>query len=141
MNPLQPHKLRIFLIEDDEIDAENVRRALIESERPITLDVARDGQEAIDRIRSGAQSLEHTVILLDLNMPRMNGIEFLEALRNEETHSSTPVVVLTTSDSERDKVQAYGFNVAGYILKPVTFKEFVKIMKVIESYWRMQEFP
>lgn len=133
--------LNVFLVEDDEIDAENVRRAFAETENPPTLWSARDGEEALEKLKAGEIPLQHTVILLDLNMPRMNGIEFLEALRNLPQFAHLPVVVLTTSDAEQDRVRAYGFNVAGYLLKPVAYGMFVELMGVVEAYWRAQEFP
>lgn len=133
--------LNVFLIEDDEIDVENIRRAFRESDTPPHLSIAQDGQEAIEMLEAGEVPRDHLIILLDLNMPRMNGIEFLGELRKNKRYARVPVVVLTTSDAERDKLQAYELNVVGYILKPVTFPSFVSHMKTIEAYWRLQEFP
>jgi CheY-like chemotaxis protein len=80
-------------------------------------------------------------VLLDLNMPKMNGIEFLRELRNDPDLRLTPVVVLTTSDDERDRVDAYNLNVAGYILKPVTLMNFVEAMATLNKYWSLVEMP
>ena len=80
-------------------------------------------------------------MLLDLNMPRMNGIEFLRELRADPDLHSTVVVVLTTSDEERDKVEAYNLNVAGYLVKPVTFVSFVETMATLNKYWTLVELP
>jgi CheY-like chemotaxis protein len=74
-------------------------------------------------------------------MPRMNGIEFLRELRKDPALHSTPVVVLTTSNDERDKVEAYNLNVAGYLLKPVTFVNFVEVMAALNKYWTLVELP
>jgi CheY-like chemotaxis protein len=81
------------------------------------------------------------LILLDLNMPRMNGIEFLRAIRADPELRSLPVVVLTTSNDERDKIDAYDLNVAGYLLKPVTFTDFVDLMAALNKYWMLVEMP
>ncbi|HEY0139235.1 MAG TPA: response regulator, partial [Nannocystis sp.] len=81
------------------------------------------------------------LILLDLNMPRMNGIEFLRELRADPALRSSSVVVLTTSNEERDKIEAYQFNVAGYLLKPVTFGNFVDVMAALDKYWTLVEMP
>ncbi|PRQ05408.1 response regulator [Enhygromyxa salina] len=133
--------LNVFLIEDDEIDVENIRRAFRESATPPNLSTAKDGQQAIEMLEAGEVPRDRLVILLDLNMPRMNGIEFLGELRKTERFARSPVVVLTTSDAEQDKLRAYQHNVVGYILKPVTYPSFVSHMKTIEAYWRLQEFP
>ena len=84
---------------------------------------------------------ERRVILLDLNMPKMNGLEFLRELRDDPKLKPLTVVVLTTSDDERDRVEAYNLNVAGYILKPVTFTAFVEVMAALNKYWTINEFP
>ena len=80
-------------------------------------------------------------MLLDLNMPRMNGIEFLRALRADPELRATTVVVLTTSNDERDRVDAYDLNVAGYLLKPVTFSNFCEVMAALNKYWALVEMP
>ena len=80
-------------------------------------------------------------MLLDLNLPRMNGIEFLQELRADEQLRRTTVVVLTTSDDEGDKDAAFAMNVAGYLLKPVTFASFVDLMSALERYWTQAEMP
>ncbi|MCA9686750.1 MAG: response regulator [Myxococcales bacterium] len=137
----QANPLRLFLIDDDEIDVENVRRALLENEAMFELAVACDGEQALAMLESGQVDPHELIVLLDLNMPRMNGTEFLRALRESERFRRLPVVVLTTSDDDRDKVEAYELNVAGYMLKPVTFTAFVDTMAAVEAYWRLQEFP
>jgi hypothetical protein len=74
-------------------------------------------------------------------MPKMNGIEFLQELRKDEGLRPTPVVVLTTSDEDQDRVEAYRLNVAGYILKPVTFSNFAEVMAALNKYWALCEIP
>jgi CheY-like chemotaxis protein len=92
-------------------------------------------------LRDGRVPRSRRIILLDLNMPRMTGIEFLRELRSDSALQSTPVVVLTTSNDERDKVEAYNLNVAGYLLKPVTFLNFVELMAALNKYWARVELP
>lgn len=133
--------LQILLVEDDEIDVENVQRAFANTDPPSVITVARDGRQALDLLASRQIPTDNLLILLDLNMPRMNGIEFLQALRADDMFNHLPVVVLTTSDAEPDKVSAHNLNVAGYMLKPITFDDFVTTLDAVETYWRLQECP
>jgi CheY-like chemotaxis protein len=133
--------LNILLVEDDQVDVMNVTRAFERNKIANPLFVAGDGIEALAMLRSGKIPRERRLVLLDLNMPRMNGIEFLRALRADEELQLTPVVVLTTSDDERDKINAYNLNVAGYLLKPVTFVNFVEAMAALNKYWTLVELP
>ncbi len=133
--------LNILLVDDDEVDVMNVRRAFQKAHITNPLFVAHDGLEALELLRRDALPCGRRLVLLDLNMPRMNGIEFLRALRADPALHATPVVVLTTSDDERDKVDAYDLNVAGYLLKPVTFGSFVEIMVALNKYWTLVEMP
>ncbi len=133
--------LNILLVEDDEVDVMNVRRAFQKNNITNPLFVAGDGEEALARLRSGEIPLERRIVLLDLNMPRMNGIEFLRELRADPALAATTVVVLSTSNDERDKVDAYHLNVAGYLLKPVTFNNFCEVMATLNKYWTLVEMP
>ena len=133
--------LNILLVEDDQVDVMNVKRAFERNRITNPLFVAADGIEALEMLRSGEVPNDRRLILLDLNMPRMNGIEFLRELRADPELRATPVVVLTTSDDERDKVDAYNLNVAGYLLKPVTFINFVELMAALNKYWTLVELP
>jgi CheY-like chemotaxis protein len=133
--------VNILLVEDDEVDVMNVRRAFQKNDIRNPLWVAGNGLEGLDLLRGGDIPRERRLVLLDLNMPRMNGIEFLRELRADPALRLTPVVVLTTSDDERDRVDAYGLNVAGYILKPVTFSSFVEAMATLNRYWTLVEYP
>lgn len=133
--------LNILLVEDDQVDVMNVQRAFAKNRIANPLYVAGDGLEAFEMLRAGKVPRERRIILLDLNMPRMNGIEFLRALRADPELMLTPVVVLTTSDDERDKINAYNLNVAGYLLKPVTFINFVEVMAALNKYWTLVELP
>lgn len=133
--------LNILLVEDDQVDIMNVKRAFDKNRITNPLYVATNGLEALEMLRSNAVPPDRRLILLDLNMPKMTGIEFLRALRADRELSATPVVVLTTSNDERDKIDAYNLNVAGYLLKPVTFINFVEVMAALNKYWTLVELP
>ena len=133
--------LHILLVEDDQIDQMNVKRAFERNKIMNPLYIAENGLEALEMLRDGRVPDERRLILLDLNMPKMNGIEFLRSLRADENLSATPVVVLTTSNDEQDKVHAYNLNVAGYLLKPVTFTNFVELTAALNKYWTLVEMP
>lgn len=145
MNTERP--LNILLVEDDELDVMNVQRAFKKNNITNPLYVAGNGLEALDMLRGkpneAGQTIPHDrrIILLDLNMPKMGGIEFLRELRADPELRAITVIVLTTSDEERDKVDAYNLNVAGYILKPVTLPAFVEIMATLNKYWTVSELP
>ncbi len=133
--------LNILLVEDDDIDVMNVKRAFEKNKIANPLFVAGNGIEGLELLRSPEYPRERRLVLLDLNMPKMNGIEFLRALRADPELVATAVVVLTTSNDDRDRVEAYNLNVAGYILKPVTFMNFVEAMATLNKYWTLVEFP
>ena len=133
--------LHILLVEDDDVDVMNVRRAFQRNNITNPIHVASNGLEALQLLRGGQVPADRRLILLDLNMPKMNGIEFLRELRADPQLAHVPVVVLTTSNDERDKVDAYNLNVAGYLLKPVTFGNFVDLMAALNKYWTLVELP
>jgi CheY-like chemotaxis protein len=133
--------LNILLVEDDKIDVMNVRRAFEKVNITNPLFVASNGLEALELLRGGTIPSSNRLVLLDINMPKMNGIEFLRELRADAELHSTCVVVLTTSNEERDRVDAYKLNVAGYLLKPVTFGSFVEVMATLNKYWTLMELP
>jgi len=134
------HELDILLVDDDEVDVMTVQRAFATARITNTVHVASNGLEALAKLRDGSIA-PRRLVLLDLNMPRMNGIEFLREVRADPDLHATSVVVLTTSNEERDKVDAYQFNVAGYLLKPVTFGNFVDLMVALDKYWTLVEMP
>lgn len=138
--------LNILLVEDDDLDVMNVQRAFKKNNVLNPLFVAGNGLEALDMLRGVGEDppqvpLDRRIILLDLNMPRMNGIEFLRELRSDPLLNLIPVIVLTTSDEDRDKVEAFQLNVAGYILKPVTLAHFIETMATLNKYWTLSEIP
>ena len=111
----------------------NVRRAFAKSHILNPLFVAGNGLEALEKLRSGEIPKNRRLVLLDLNMPRMNGIEFLREVRQDPELHAISVVVLTTSNDDRDKVEAYNLNVAGYLVKPVTFGNFCEVMAALNK--------
>ncbi|MFO0577863.1 MAG: response regulator [Polyangia bacterium] len=133
--------LTILLVDDDDIDVMNVQRALKKAGLETPLYIAGDGVAALELLRSGSLPTRRLLVLLDINMPKMNGIEFLRAIRKDPTLKSLCVVVLTTSNEERDRIEAYQLNVAGYLLKPVTFHNFVEVLLTLNRYWQLMEMP
>ncbi len=133
----------ILLVEDDEVDVMNVKRAFKKNHINNPLYMASNGLEALVLLRGNGNPpvipRERRLILLDLNMPKMNGIEFLRELRADPELKRIPVIILTTSNEDRDKVEAYNMNVAGYILKPVTFSNFVEAVATLNKYWALSE--
>lgn len=138
--------INILLVEDDEVDVMNVKRAFKKYQITNPLYVASNGVEALTMLRSqDGQAPEvpatRRLILLDLNMPKMNGLEFLHEVRQDSELKRTPIIVLTTSDEDKDRIEAYNLNVAGYILKPVTFLRFAETMAALNKYWTLCEMP
>ena len=123
-----------------------VRRAFKKGNITNALYVADNGLEALAMLRGDAETpplipADRRIILLDLNMPKMNGLEFLKELRADSAIGDIPVVVLTTSNEVRDRIEAYHLNVAGYILKPISFGTFVDLMVTLNQYWTVCEMP
>lgn len=130
----------VLLVEDDSIDAMTVKRAFKDLKVTNQLAVTTNGEEALDYLRDPGKN-RPCVILLDLNMPKMNGTEFLKIAKADETLKKIPVVVLTTSSEERDIVESFKLSVAGYIIKPVDYKKFVEAIRTIDLYWTLSELP
>ncbi|WP_124552622.1 response regulator [Methylophilus methylotrophus] len=130
----------LFIVDDDDIDAIALERALRKLRLLNTVIRARDGREALELLRAGKVSSPY-IILLDLNMPRMNGLEFLESLRTDPLLTHAVVFVLTTSKSDEDLVAAYRQHVAGYVFKQHMDRDFLEVVGLIEHYWRLVELP
>jgi len=130
----------ILLVEDDKVDAMTVRRAVKDLNITNPLVHALNGLEAIDYLKSNA-SPSPCIILLDLNMPKMNGLEFLSHIKNDPSFKKIPTIVLTTSNAERDKTESFNLGVAGYMIKPVDYKQFVDVIREIDLYWTLSELP
>jgi CheY-like chemotaxis protein len=118
-----------------------VKRAFAKANITNPLYVAHNGLEALEVLRKDDLPPKRRLILLDVNMPKMNGIEFLRELRKDPALQQISVVVLTTSNEERDRIEAFKLNVAGYLLKPVTFQQFAEVMSTINKYWALMEMP
>ena len=129
----------ILLVEDDNVDAITVRRALKDLNVPNSVVHQLDGEDALKYLRSDDK--KPCVILLDLNMPRMNGIDFLKIIKNDDELKKIPVIVMTTSKDERDKMESFEFSVAGYIIKSTDYKKFVESLKILNLYWTLSELP
>lgn len=137
-------RLSVLLVEDDDVEVMNVRRAFQKMKLENPLYTAQDGVEALELLRGQRRAeldVFPRIILLDLNLPRMNGIEFLRELRNDPELKRLVVVVLTTSDDSRDVLEAFRLNVAGYVVKPPTFDGFVDALETVGSYWSLSELP
>jgi len=130
----------ILLVEDDQVDAMTVKRALKEIKVTNRLDIVNNGEEALTFLKN-SENEKPGIILLDLNMPRMNGIEFLKIAKKDDSLKKIPVVVLTTSKEDQDKVDSFNLGVAGYMIKPVDYRKFVEVVKTIDMYWTLSELP
>lgn len=129
--------VNILLVEDDYLDIMNVERELKRINITHPIHVARNGREAMDMLKGyGVVKISPapSVILLDINMPKMNGLEFLAEIRNDPEFSHIPVFIMTTSNEESDRFAAQKLNVAGYIVKPLTFDSFEHSISSLDSF-------
>jgi CheY-like chemotaxis protein len=140
-------RVEILLVEDNPTDAELTIRALKKSNLANLLVWVKDGEEALDFIfATGAYSERQVtngpkVILLDLRLPKVDGMEVLRRIKNDERTRSIPVVVLTSSNEDRDVAESYQFGVNSYISKPVEFDEFAKVVAELGLYWLLVNHP
>ena len=128
----------ILLVEDDRVDVMTVQRALKRNRISNPLYIARTGVEALAMLRGNdvpVISPLPALVLLDLNLPKMSGIEFLRAMRDDPVLSSLSVIVLTSSDEPRDRAAAFEYDVEDYIIKPHSFEEFAQVMATVLSFW------
>lgn len=133
-------EVTLLLVEDDDIDAMTIERSFKTNRIANPIVRAYDGQEAFEMLKSNNVNSPY-IILLDLQMPRMNGIEFLEALRANKELSHSVVFVLTTSKAEEDMIAGYEHNIAGYFLKDESGDNFIDLVNVLDSYWKVVHFP
>lgn len=133
-------RINILLVEDDDVDAMFVMKALEKEKVANPIVRAFDGINALEKLRDGSVSSPY-LILLDLNMPRMGGLEFLAKIRGDKKLKSAIVFVFTTSDAEKDRWSAYDHNIAGYLLKDGIGADFAEAIKLFDSYRRVVEFP
>ncbi|HMJ91173.1 MAG TPA: response regulator [Candidatus Acidoferrum sp.] len=130
----------ILLAEDDPNDAHLTKRALVDSKAPPEIVVARDGAEALDVLyHRGAfaksESTRPCVVLLDLKMPKVNGLEVLRAIKGDPKLRTIPVVMLTSSRQERDLMESYDLGANAYVVKPVSFADFREALREVGSFW------
>jgi CheY-like chemotaxis protein len=136
--------IRILLVEDDDGDAKAVERTFLKARIANPILRVRDGVEAMEMLKGTEQQplLEPPYLLLvDLNMPRMNGIQLVSAIREDPGLHETIIFMLTTSNRAEDKRAAYSLNVTGYILKERAGEDFLKLFNLVDTYWRIVEMP
>ncbi|MBX3275845.1 MAG: response regulator [Sandaracinaceae bacterium] len=135
--------VQVLLVEDNDVDREAVRRAFRQHRIANPIVAARDGIEALGLLRGERQPKlpRPYIVLLDLNMPRMDGIELLRAIRADRAMHDSVVFVLTTSKADEDKMAAYDLNVAGYICKSDVGTGFIRLVELLDRYWRLVELP
>ncbi len=136
--------ITVLLVEDNDVDVEAIRRAFKKQRIANPIVVAEDGVAALELLRRAPEDRGISrpfLILLDLNMPRMNGLEFLEELRADADLRDSIVFVLTTSKSEQDKVDSYHLNIAGYMVKGQVGEGFLNLVSMLGHYWRVVAFP
>ena len=130
----------IMLVEDDDIDVMTVKRAFKDLNVTNSLVHSVNGEEALEYLQGESNEMP-CVILLDLNMPKMNGTEFLGVVKADEILKRIPVIVLTTSTEECDITESFKHSVGGYIVKPVDYKKFVEAIRTLNLYWTLSELP
>ncbi|KTD69360.1 two-component response regulator [Legionella steelei] len=137
--------IHFMLIDDDAIDIKDMQRTFKKNNIDNPLHVATNGLEALNKLlgQNGEKKIHPTpkIIILDINMPKMNGIEFIKNVRANKNLRSMLIFILTTSNSEKDKIDAYNLNVAGYIVKPFHISRFMEIISSLHHYWNLLEFP
>ena len=130
----------ILLVEDDQVDCVTIKRALEDAKINNHLDTVSNGEEALAYLLSAENNLPG-LIVLDLNMPRMNGVEFLKTVKKHAGLKKVPVVVLTTSKAQQDINASFELGVAGYMVKPLGYGEFIEAVVTSAQYWRLSELP
>jgi len=130
----------ILLVEDDNVDVMAVERALKDLKIKNQLVSTANGEEALEYLKNNGNK-KPCIILLDLNMPKMNGIEFLKIVKADKTLKKIPVVILTTSSQQQDIVESFQLSVAGYIVKSIDYAKFAKAISTINLYWTLSKLP
>ena len=137
-------EVTFLVVDDDEIDVELLQRAFKKLKIANPVIRARDGIDALDVLRgTGGREKLNTpyIILLDINMPRMSGLEFLEEIREDENLRRSVIFMLTTSDDERDILKSYEKNISGYVVKSQAGQSFEEALRMLDHYWRVVELP
>jgi CheY-like chemotaxis protein len=130
----------ILLVEDDKVDAMTLKRALKDLKVTNSLVHTTNGEEALAYLYDQANE-KPCVIILDLNMPKMNGVEFLKIAKADNNLRRLPVIILTTSKDEWDRFQTFDLCVAGYIVKPADYKNFLEAIRTVQLYWTLSMLP
>jgi DNA-binding response OmpR family regulator len=130
----------ILLIEDDDVDVMTVKRALKDLKVTNQLVPISDGEDAIEYLKDESAT-KPCIVLLDLNMPKMDGAEFLKIVKADKALKKIPIVILTTSNSDRDVIESFELGAAGYMVKSVDYEIFVETIKAIDRYWTLSKLP
>jgi CheY-like chemotaxis protein len=138
---MKPQRIHLLLVEDDDLDVMNVHRALDAAAEVASITVARDGASALKLLRAGGLPMDRLVLVTDLRMPRMSGLDMLREMRADGRLKRIPVVVLSTSDDPNDRDAAYALGAAGYFVKPAAPSRFRQIMDALRGYWSAVELP
>lgn len=137
----------ILIVEDNQVDKMTIERSFKHAKVSNPLVFTVNGEDALaylrrqDKYADVKEKRRPCIVLLDLNMPIMGGIEFLKIVKADDYFKSIPVIVLTTSKEENDRVESFNLSVAGYIVKPVELEKFTEIIKVLDLYWTVSELP
>lgn len=129
--------LNILLIEDDMIEVMKLNRTISKLELPHKITEANNGEEALKFLQKKDELPD--IILLDLNMPKLNGIEFLSILKKDDVLKYIPTIILTTSSNQRDLLECYKIGIAGYVLKPLKYEDYVVKINSVLAYWSVNE--
>ena len=133
---MQKSKLKILLVEDDRIEIIKLKKSIPKEFDNYTLTLANNGSEAFSILEKDVPD----IILLDLNMPDTNGIEFLKIIKSNEDLKHIPVIILTTSNHNKDIKECYKLGIAGYIIKPLKYEEYELKIQALINYWSLNEF-
>jgi CheY-like chemotaxis protein len=129
--------MNILFVEDDNIETMKLQRTVSKLQTKHNITEAKNGEEALDFLKSDSDLPD--IILLDLNMPRMSGIEFLKILKADEVMKYLPTIILTTSENRADLLECYKVGIAGYILKPLKYEDYEMKIRAVFEYWEANE--
>jgi CheY-like chemotaxis protein len=130
-------QLKILLIEDDSIEVMKFNRVVNNLELKHKIIEANNGEEALELLKE--ENIQPDIIVLDLNMPKLNGIEFLSILKNDAVLKYIPAIILTTSNNHKDMLECYKIGIAGYILKPLKYEDYIERIQRLLAYWSCNE--